>query len=135
MERKTNLELKHFCKDFKPIRVVLRSIGAKKESVEKQKDYFFNLPKNKKEKIPAHLKLRTSSGKQTLVFYRRPDFSTKNAALADIAFLPIKDKKTLSFLSKSLGIRVIVESNENFGEKTIRSFIWTRLKMLEMYLK
>ena len=50
MELKTNLELKYFYKDPNPIRKALRSIGAKKESIKKQKDYFFICQKRKIQK-------------------------------------------------------------------------------------
>lgn len=117
MDSKINLELKYFCKDFNEVRKILRSIGAKKESIRKQKDYFFNLPKNKNTKVPARLKLRISTGKQLLVFYRRPNFSEKKVTPADVVLFPIKDKKILSFLSKALGIKVIVEKQRELWRK------------------
>ena len=42
---KTNLELKHHCTDFVGVRKVLSIIGAKKEVVKRQVDYFFGLPR------------------------------------------------------------------------------------------
>jgi hypothetical protein len=38
MQSKNNLELKYMCEDFSKIRTVLKSIGAQKEIVKKQKD-------------------------------------------------------------------------------------------------
>lgn len=128
MESKINLELKYFCKDFNPIRNVLRSIRAKKESVKKQKDYFFNLPKSKNSKIPARLKLRISDGKQSLVFYRRPEFSVTSATSADAIILHIKDKDMLSFLSKVLGVRTIVEKQRELWRKGNTVFHLDRVK-------
>ncbi len=117
MELKTNLELKYFFKDPEPIRKVLRSIGARKESIEKQKDYFFHLPKEKNSKIPSRLKLRISGKKQLLVFYKRPSFSAKNITPSDVVVLPVKDKKILYFLSKALGVKVIVEKQRELWRK------------------
>jgi predicted adenylyl cyclase CyaB len=117
MELKTNLELKYFYKDPNPIRKVLRSIGAKKESIKKQKDYFFHLPKEKNSKIPSRLKLRLSDGEQRLVFYKRPSFSTANITPSDVVVLPVKDKKILYFLSKALGLKVIVEKQRELWRK------------------
>jgi adenylate cyclase class IV len=117
MELKTNLELKYFYKDPNPIRKVLRSIGAKKESIKKQKDYFFHLPKEKNPKIPSRLKLRVSGRKQLLVFYKRPSFSAKDITPSDIVLLPVKDNKTLYFLSKALGVKVIVEKQRELWRK------------------
>lgn len=117
MESKINLELKYFCKDFNPIRKALRSIGAKKENIKKQKDYFFNLPKEKTFKIPARLKLRVSDKKQHLVFYRRPAFSIADTTPADVIVLLVKDTKILYFLSKALGVKVIVEKQRELWRK------------------
>jgi len=48
MQAKQNLELKHFCNDFKQIRIILKKLGVKKDIVKSQKDYFFDLPQEKK---------------------------------------------------------------------------------------
>jgi len=117
MELKINLELKYFCRDFNSIRKVLRSIGAKKESIKKQKDYFFNLPKEKTSKIPARLKLRVSNGEQCLIFYRRPAFSTANMTSSDVIVLRVKDKKILYFLSRALGVKVIIKKQRELWRK------------------
>jgi len=146
MELKTNLELKYFFKNPDPIRKVLRSIGAKKESTKKQKDYFFHLPKEKNSKIPSRLKLRVSGGEQCLVFYKRPSFSAENITPSDIIVLSVKDKKILYFLSKALGVKVIVEKQRELWRKGNTVFhldkvkgvgnvfeieVWTRSKTLK----
>jgi len=117
MESKINLELKYFCKDFSPIRAVLRLIGAKKESIKRQKDYFFNLPKDENQRIPARLKLRVSNGEQLLVFYRRPKFSTKSATSSDVIILPVNNKEIIPFLSKVLRVKTIVEKQRELWRK------------------
>ena len=48
MSTDQNLELKHHCADFKEVRKVLVKLGATKDVTKKQKDYFFNLPIEKK---------------------------------------------------------------------------------------
>ena len=128
MESKITLELKYFCKDFNPIRTVLCSIGAKKESVKRQKDYFFNLPKDKNQRIPARLKLRVSNGKQSLIFYRRPKFSAKSTTLADVIVLPVKDKEIIPFLSKALRVKIIVEKQRELWRKGDIVFHLDRVK-------
>jgi len=117
MGEKINLELKYFCKDFNLVRNTLRLIGAKKIGIERQKDYFFNLPKEKNKKVPARLKLRISGRRQVLIFYKRPNFSIKKATQASILVLPVKGKKILSLLSKALGVKVIVEKQREIWEK------------------
>jgi len=128
MNSKINLELKYFCKDFNAIRKVLHSIGAEKKSVKRQKDYFFNLPKNKNGKTPVRLKLRISGRKQLLVFYRRPIFSEKKATPADIVLLQVKDKEILPFLSKALGVKVIVEKQRELWQKGNTMFHLDKVK-------
>lgn len=117
MQHKINLELKHRCGDFWRIRSILRAMGAARVTVKKQKDYFFNLPKDKNAKILARLKLREEEGTQTLVFYRRPDFSMKTSTPADIVLLRVKDPKLLPFLSRVLGVKVIVEKRRELWRK------------------
>ncbi|PIP31970.1 hypothetical protein COX24_00655 [bacterium (Candidatus Gribaldobacteria) CG23_combo_of_CG06-09_8_20_14_all_37_87_8] len=65
MEKEFNLALKYSCKDFARVRRTLCEIGAEKIIVKRQKDYFFNLPKNKDLKIPLCLKLRVEGKKET----------------------------------------------------------------------
>jgi adenylate cyclase class IV len=107
MQAKQNLELKHFCNDFKQIRIILKKLGAKKDIVKSQKDYFFDLPQEKK-KQKVRLKLRIENKKMSLVYYERPDFVAGKDTSADIALLAA-DKNTLLFLEKSLGVTAIVE--------------------------
>ncbi|MCK5021753.1 MAG: CYTH domain-containing protein [Candidatus Pacebacteria bacterium] len=84
MKSKQNLELKHYCDNFQEIRKILRKIGAKKDVVKNQKDYFFNLPQEKK-KQRARLKLRIENRKMSLVYYERPDFVAGKDTSSDIA--------------------------------------------------
>lgn len=108
MQSKNNLELKYMCEDFSKIRTVLKSIGAQKEIVKKQKDYFFNLPAIV-EKKSGRLKLRLENESQILVFYTRPDFSEKSKTVAEVSLYEVKDKDFLPFLIMSHGIKGIVE--------------------------
>lgn len=117
MKSKVNLELKYFCPDFHPIRSLLKSMDAKKIAVKKQKDYFFRLPKEQTSKVPARLKLRQENGTETLVFYRRPNFSDKAATNADIVLLSVKDKNLLPFLLHALGMKVVVEKTRELWRK------------------
>lgn len=116
MQNKVNLELKYFCKDFAALRRTLREIGAKKVGTFAQKDYFFNLPLPK-EKVEPRLKLRIQKGTQTLIYYKRPDFSQKQATSADIILLKVKDKKLLPFLQKTLGVKAVVSKKRELWKK------------------
>ena len=107
MQVKQNLELKHFCDDFTQVRKILKNLGAKKDIVKNQKDYFFDLPQEKK-KQKARLKLRIENKKMSLVYYERPDFVAGKDTSADIAMLQA-DKDMLLFLKKSLGVTAVVD--------------------------
>ncbi|MDO8487230.1 MAG: class IV adenylate cyclase [Candidatus Curtissbacteria bacterium] len=115
MQNKLNLELKYHCKDFAPIREILKNVGAKKVGKFSQKDYFFNLPQNKK--VPQRLKLRIQENQSTLVYYKRGDFSKKSATVAKVSLLEVADKKFLDFLKKVLGTKAIVIKSRELWKK------------------
>jgi len=117
MRSKLNLELKYFCKDFGPVRRVLKGFGARKMSVRKQTDYYFNVPRDKKAHVRARLKLRAENGKQVLVFYSRPDFSSVKSTHSDIILLPVTDRRLGSFLTRALGVTAIVEKKRELWRK------------------
>lgn len=118
---KSNLELKHYCKDFKSVRSVLRKIGAKKETIKKQKDYFFNLP-SYKERGKARFKLRVESGEQILVYYERPFFKKGKDTKSEIMLYKVQDKALLDFLKDSLGCKAIVEKKREVWRKGFTVF-------------
>lgn len=113
---KTNIELKHYCTDFKKVRAVLKEIGAKKEVVKTQKDYFFELPKNA-DKVSPRLKLRIEGDTKTLIYYQRPDFTKTKDAVADVKLYEVKDNQLLSFLEGSLGVKAIVQKKREVWRK------------------
>lgn len=114
---KINLELKHHCNNFNKVRSVLKKIGAKKEIIKSQKDYFFNLPDLNKEKLPR-LKLRIEGKKQLLVYYERPEFIKGKDTASDVKLYNVKDKQLLPFLTKSLGIKAVVDKKREVWRKT-----------------
>ena len=115
METKQNLELKHRCDDFTNIQTALTDIGARKEAVKQQKDFFFHLPKEKVSS-GARLKLRTEEGTMSLVYYERPDFTADSDTSADIALLPAAES-TFDFLQKALGVLAVVEKEREVWQK------------------
>lgn len=116
MKNKVNLELKYFCKDFIPIRKILKNIGAKKIGIFNQKDYFFNLPFTESN-IQPRFKLRIQNREQTLVYYKRPNFSQNKITSADVALLDVKDKNLLAVLQKTLGVKAIVIKKRELWRK------------------
>ena len=113
---KINLELKHYCSDFNKVRTALKQIGAKKEIVKDQKDYFFELPIKQNLNSPR-LKLCIEGKKKILVYYERPDFVNAKDTASDIKLYNVKDNQLLSFLDKALGIKAIVEKRREVWRK------------------
>lgn len=110
---KTNLELKHYCTDFAKVRDVLKKLGAKKEIVKNQKDYFFNLPQNSS----GRLKLRIEGKVKTLVYYERPDFVNAKDTTSKVQLYSVADNQLLPFLKKSLGVKAIVDKKREVWRK------------------
>lgn len=114
--QRINIELKHYCNDFVPIREILKKNGATNLGTVFQKDYFFNLPQGNYS-IEPRLKLRIENGKQTLVFYRRGNFKQDSSNLADVHLYEVKDDKLLNFLQEALGVKAIIEKNRERWRK------------------
>jgi len=113
---KTNLELKHYCSDFKKVRAVLKELGAEKDIVKKQKDYFFELPVSKNKNSPR-LKLRVEGKKKTLVYYERPDFVKAKDTASQVKLYDVKDEQLLGFLCAALGVKAVVEKKREVWRK------------------
>lgn len=113
---KTNLELKHYCTDFAGMRKILKKIGARKEPVIRQVDYFFSLPKKEKS-LNARLKLRTEGKKMTLIYYERPASGLK-AGMCEAKLYRISDRNLLPFLQKTLGVEAIVDKKREIWRKS-----------------
>lgn len=113
---KTNIELKHYCADFTKVRAVLKEIGAIKEVVKNQKDYFFELPKNA-HKVSPRLKLRIEGDTKTLIYYERPDFTKTKDAVADVKLYNVNDDLLLPFLETALGVKAIVQKKREVWKK------------------
>lgn len=122
---KQNLELKYFCNDFNKIRSVLKEIGAKKEVIKNQKDYFFNLPVDKT-RISPRLKLRVQD--KELIYYERPNFVKGKNTLAKIEIYKVNDTELLPFLIKVLGVRAIVEKKREIWRKDNTVFYIDKVK-------
>lgn len=113
---KINLELKHHCNNFVNVRKILSKIGAKKEVVKRQIDYFFELPIKTKSTSPR-LKLRVEGRSKTLIYYKRPGFIKGKDTISDVKLYNVKDNNLLSFLGQSLGVRAIVDKKREVWRK------------------
>jgi adenylate cyclase class IV len=115
MQNKQNLELKHHCEDFKEVRKILQGLGAEKEIVKNQRDYFFELPKAKKDK-QGRMKLRIENEKMEVIYYERPDFVVGKETTSSVALLEA-NPATLTFLEASLGVSAVVDKKREVWRK------------------
>jgi adenylate cyclase class IV len=65
----TNREIKCYCADFRPVRRVLRGLGARLAGRVVQTDTYFKLPSRPSPAIHWRLKIRKESGRRTLIAY------------------------------------------------------------------
>jgi adenylate cyclase class IV len=63
-----NLEIKRYCPDFRPIRAVLRQLGARHDVTKQQTDTYFNLPAGNGARF-SRLKLRQQKRSAELIGY------------------------------------------------------------------
>ncbi|MCH6551994.1 MAG: CYTH domain-containing protein [Planctomycetes bacterium] len=103
-----NRELKHYCPDFRQVRRVLRSLGARREPPRTQVDTYYRLP-HQLQGQPGprwRLKLRVERGRRTLVHYADAydaDVRTVRYALADVT-----DAAVGGMLAAALGVSAVV---------------------------
>jgi adenylate cyclase class IV len=126
MQNKQNLELKHYCSDFKEVRNVLKKMGAVKDVVKSQKDYVFDLPKTKRDK-KGRMKLRIEGDKIEVIYYERPDFIAGKETSSTVVLLKA-DPSTLEFLKVSLGVVVVVEKQREVWRKDNTVFHLDKVK-------
>lgn len=74
------------------------------------------------------MKLRIENSKQTLIYYQRANFSAITSTPSDIILLPVQDSKILSFLSKALGVRAVVEKTRELWKKENTVFHLDKVK-------
>jgi len=128
MESKFNLELKYHCQAFRPLRLILKDLGARSVVTKRQKDYFFNLPVARDMEILPRLKLRVESQHRELIYYQRPPFAEQWGATADVTLYPVRDRTFFDFLRKVLGVLAVVEKTRELWRKGNVTFHLDRVK-------
>lgn len=113
---KKNIELKYYCPDFKKIRIILNKINAKKDTIKKQTDYFFDIS-NKSNKSFARLKLRVEKNSNTLIYYERPDFIANKTTSSLVKLYKINDKDIIPFLKTFIPIKAVVRKRREVWKK------------------
>lgn len=96
-----NLEFKARVRELNPLEEEFKSKGAEFVGVLKQCDTYFNVQ-------GGRLKLREVGGRPgELIFYKRNEASSSEME-SRYSVLPVRDASLKSFLSESLGVKVVV---------------------------
>lgn len=99
-----NVEIKHRCPDFLPVRRMLRQLGAKHVATKRQTDTFLRLPRGGERRF-TRLKVREEQGRVQLVAYSDsygPGLREVDYQLADIT------RGVKSALVGSMGVSAVV---------------------------
>lgn len=91
-------------------------LGAHKEIVKNQVDYFFALPAENKKRL-GRLKLRVEAKKQWLIYYERPNFVAGKETASSGGLYEVTDTALLPFLKTSLGVTAVVEKRRELWRK------------------
>lgn len=100
-----NREIKRYCPDFRPIRRILRQLGASPSRPKTQVDTYYRLP-DEPGQGNRRLKLRVEPGKRQLIYYADEyanGLRSVNYAIADAA-----DPQLQALLESALGVSVVV---------------------------
>ncbi len=118
MRVRLNREIKQHCSDFRPIRQVLRQIGATLVERKRQVDYFFNLP------TPSpgfrRLKLRIEPKGSELIYYY--DRHRRGSRWVEFQVFPLRDPLVKQLLVAALGVRAVVRKRREVWRKDNASF-------------
>ena len=117
---KLNREIKAFCKDFRPVRTVLRDIGATLVGRKVQVDYFFILPDSPRPAGPRRLKLRVDDGKPRLIYYY--DRSQPGSRRVEFRVIEVSDPLIGDVLRAALGVRAVVRKRREVWKKGSATF-------------
>lgn len=115
MNVRLNRELKHYCPDFRPVRRLLRQIGAVAYGEQRQVDYFYHLPDGSR-----RLKLRVQHGGQTLIYYY--DRYGQKSRSVEFQLFEVRDPQLRRVLETALGVRAVVRKRRELWMKGTTKF-------------
>ena len=105
--------MKSFCDDFRPIRRILRDIGATLAGQNDQVDYFFFLPDLPGKASSRRLKLRIDDGKPRLIYCY--DRNQPGSRSVEFQVSEVSDPQIKDILEVALGVRTIVRKRHLVG--------------------
>ena len=110
-----NRELKAYCDDFRPIRGVLKGIGATFIERKDQVDYFFNLPEAHDASGTKRLKLRIENQNRQLIYYY--DRRASGSRSVEFQLLEVSDPQIKSIFETALGVKLVVKKHREVWRK------------------
>lgn len=125
-----NYEIKAYCRDFRPIRRVLRGIGAEMLGRKRQVDYFFALPEPGGDQSPRRLKLRTDDETPRLIYYR--DRYWPDSRVVELQMADAPDPALPKLLEAALGVRAVVRKRREVWRKGNATFNLDRVEGVGM---
>ena len=100
-----NHEIKRWCPDFRPIRRLLRGMGAERDPAKRQVDVYYRLPDYGRENESRHLKLRTERGRRWLIAYE----ASYSGGLRNVRYRLVEVSADLGrALEAALGVSAVV---------------------------
>ena len=115
MNFRINREIKAFCKDFRPIRRILKKVGATFLERKEQVDYYFFLPDSAGNKGSRRLKLRVENRRSQIIYYHDKNHS----GLRSVRFqlFEVSDPQIRDVLETALGVKVVVKKRREVWKK------------------
>ncbi len=103
-----NREIKRFCPDFRPVRRVLRALGARRVGVKRQTDTYYRVS-------AGRLKLREEGGGRSLIAYADSYGGGLRASRYRIA--DAQDRAVGALLAEALGVSAVVRKRREVWRK------------------
>ena len=110
-----NREIKAYCPDFKPIRAVLRELGATLIEVKDQVDYYYHLPAMRVGDGTRRLKLRVENGERQLIYYH--DRQESGTRISQFQLWEPGGPQLIEVLDVALGHRAVVRKRRELWRK------------------
>ncbi len=123
-----NRELKAYCADFAPIRVILRARGVVFVEVKEQVDYYYHLPVGEVSEGTRRLKPRIEKGAGSLIYYC--DRQEAGARISWFQLSPADDPAIGEVLETALGTKAVVRKQRELWRQDNVVFNWTPWKAL-----
>ena len=106
MQFQINREIKAYCADFAPVRVILRARGAVFIEVKEQVDHYYRLPPADGAGGTRRLKLRVEPAASELIYY--VEGQEDGARTSRFRIAAVEDSAMAGVLEAALGTRAVV---------------------------